>query len=182
MAGEERMMDHHRDVARETLAEASTQIGKLGCRTRSLTVIMGKRHPRRVERPEGKRRLINQAGTTVEVFMGDDKGWKLGLVTKSVACGIRDTEELYEVQLLQGQHHGQVLRDVNREALRISVIQVLPDIEAPIPKEIETSTVKQEDAVPTKLLQKSCHCISNSENVVKTEIIKEEQLEDEIQT
>ena len=174
MAGEERMMDHHRDVARETLAEASTQIGKLGCHTRLLTVIMGKRHPRRVERPEGKRRLINQAGTTVEVFMGDDKGWKLGLVTKSVACGIRDTEELYEVQLLQGQHHGQVLRDVNREALRISVIQVLPDIEAPIPKEIETSTVKQEDAAPMNMSQKSFRSASNPENIVKTEAVKEE--------
>lgn len=175
-------MDYHLDVARETLAEASTQIGKLGCRTRSLTVIMGKRHPRRVERPEGKRRLINQAGTTVEVFMGDDKGWKLGLVTKSVACGIRDTEELYEVQLLQGQHHGQVLRDVNREALRISVIQVLPDIEVPAQMQAGTSKMKQEDDAPTNRSRKNYQCSSDSGTIIKREVVKEEQHEDERQT
>jgi hypothetical protein len=145
-------------------------------------VIMGKRHPRRAERPEGKRRLINQAGTTVEVFMGDDRGWKLGLVTKNVACGIRDTEELYEVQLLQGQHHGQILRAVDRESLRIAARQVFTDIEIPAQKQVGTSMIKQEDDVPINRSQKNCRDSSDSKITVKREIIKEEQPEDEKQT
>ena len=169
-------------MARETLAEANTQIGKLGCHTILLTVIMGKRHPRRIELPKDKRRLINQAGTTVEVFMGDDKGWKLGLVTKSVACGIRDTEELYEVQLLQGQHHGQILRDVDRDSLRISARQALPDIEVPAQKQAGTSVMKQEADAPINRSQKKCRCSSNSETTIKREVVKEEQHEDEMHT
>ena len=103
-------------------------------------IAMGKRHQRRVELPKEKRRMISQAGTTVEVFMGEDQGWVLGLVTETEACGIRDTEELYQVQLLQGEHHGTVLREVDRSTIRIANRQVLPDIEAPAQAEEEQAS------------------------------------------
>ena len=90
--------------------------------------------------------------------------------------------ELYEVQLLQGQHHGQILRAVDRESLRIAARQVFTDIEVPAQKQAGASMIKQEDDVPINRSQKNYRGSSDSEITVKREIIKEEQPEDEKQT
>ena len=86
------------------------------------------------------------------------------------------------MQLLQGQHHGQILRAVDRESLRISARQVFTDIEVPAQKQAGTSMIKQEDDVPINRSQKNHRGSSDSEITVKREIIKEEQPEYEKQT